>query len=252
VLQNNVREALIDRHLAQQFFPVGNPLGAKIPYRKHSLTIVGVVDQARLYYVHQDSRPQLFVRVEDWSTEIDGLLSLSFVLRSQREPRTLVPDVRMAIRHIDPRLATVDLRTMDEIVDDALRQQRISAVLIAGFAVAALLLVAVGLFGIVSGSVTRRRHELGVRLAVGADHNRVLRLVLGEGARLVGMGALIGLPGIYVADGVLRGVLIGVSSLDPLTLLAAALSLAAVAMAACYLPARRVLRIEPMHALRQE
>jgi putative ABC transport system permease protein len=252
VLQNDVREALIDRHLAQQFFPGGNPLGATIPYLKHSLTIVGVVEQARLHDVHQDSRPQLFIRVEDWSTEIDGLLSLSFVLRAQREPHTLIPDVRMAIRHIDPRLATADLRTMDEIVDDALRQQRISAVLIASFALGALLLVAMGLFGVISGSVTRRRHELAVRLALGADHPRVLRLVLAEGGRLVGMGVLIGLPGIYVAGGLLRGVLIGVSSSDPVTLLAVALSLAAVAMVACYLPARRVLRIEPMQALRQE
>lgn len=252
VRQNNVREALIDRHLAKQFFPSGNPLGAKIPFLNHSLTIVGVVEQARLYDVHQDSRPQLFIRVEDWSAETQGLLSLSFVIRAHREPHTLIPEVRLAIRRVDPRLAPAALRTMDEILDDALRQQRISAVLIAGFALGALLLVAVGLFGVVSGSVTRRRHELAVRLALGADHPRVVRLVMGEGARLVGMGVLIGMPGIYMAGGALRGVLVGVSSSDPLTLLAVALGLAGVAMVACYVPARRVLTIEPAQALRQE
>ena len=99
---------------------------------------------------------------------------------------------------------------MDEVVDNAVRRQRISAVLLSGFAVGALLLAAMGLFGIVSGSVTRRRHELALRLAVGADYGRLVRLVLGEGAALVIAGVLIGLPGIYIAGELLRGVLVGV------------------------------------------
>jgi putative ABC transport system permease protein len=246
--REGVREALIDRHLAQQFFPTGSPLGAKIPFGADTtLTIVGVVEQARLYDVHQDGRPQLYVRAEDW-----GYRSLAFVLRTGRDPHGVVGDVRAAVRKVDPRLALAELRTMDEIVDDALRQQRISAVLITGFALGALLLSAMGLFGVVSGSVTRRRHEFGVRLALGADHQRVLRLVLGEGARLVTIGLLLGLPGIYVAGGFIKGVLVGISPLDPITLLTVALGLALVAMAACYVPARRVLRIEPAQSLRQE
>ena len=104
---------------------------------------------------------------------------------------------------------------MDEIVGDALRQQRISAVLIAGFALGALLLAAMGLFSVVSSAVTRRHHEFGVRLALGADHGRVLRLVLREGARLVTIGLLIGGPGVYLAGGFIKGVLVGVSPLDP-------------------------------------
>ena len=181
VRHDGVREAVIDRLFQKHFFPSGSPLGAKIPFRDQSLTIVGVVDQARLYDVHQDGRPQLFVRAEDW-----GYRSLTFVLQTAREPQGVVPDVRASIRRIDPRLAVADVRTMGEVVDAALRQQRLSAVLIAGFALGALLLAAMGLFGVVAGSVTRRRHELAVRLAVGADHGRVLRLVLREGAALVG------------------------------------------------------------------
>jgi putative ABC transport system permease protein len=245
--RDDVREALIDGLLARQFFPTGNPLGAKIPFRDRSLTIVGVVGQARLYDVHQDGRPQLFVRAEDW-----GYRTLSFVLRAGREPHSLVPDVRAVIRRIDPRLALADVRTMDEIVGDALRQQRVSAVLVAGFALGALLLAAMGLFGVISGSVTRRRHELAVRLALGADHRRVLRLVLGEGVWLVGLGVLIGAPGVYVAGGLIRAALVGVSPSDPPTLLSVALGLSLVAMAACYVPARRVLRIDPAQSLRQE
>jgi len=174
------------------------------------------------------------------------------VLRTGREPHSLVPDVRAAIRRIDSRLALSDVLTMEEIVGDALRQQRVSAVLVAGFALGALLLAAMGLFGVISGSVTRRRHELAVRLALGADHRTVLRLVLGEGVWLVGLGVLIGAPGVYVAGGLIRAALVGVSPSDPPTLLAVALGLALVAMAACYLPARRVLRIDPAQSLRQE
>jgi putative ABC transport system permease protein len=247
VRRDGVREAVIDRVLANQFFPSGSPLGAKIPFGDQSLIIVGVVEQPRLYEVHQDGRPQLFVRAED-----GGYRNLSFVVRTEREPHRLVPEVRAAIRHIDPRLALSDVRPMDEIVGDALRQQRISAVLIAGFALGALLLAAMGLFGVVSGSVTRRRHELAVRLALGADHHRVLRLVLGEGAILVGIGILVGVPGIYVAGRLIRGVLVGVSPSDPPTLVAVAMGLALITMVACYVPARRVLGIEPAQSLRQE
>lgn len=249
VRHEGVQEALIDTALARQFFPTGSPLGAKIPFGGNNqfLTIVGIVEQARLYDVHQDGRPQLYVRAED-----GGYRTLFFVLRTNRDPDVLIPEVRATVRRLEPRLAISNVRTMDEIVSDAVRQQRISAVLISGFTLGALLLAAVGLFGVISGSVTRRRHELAVRLAVGADHPRLMRLVLREGATLVAIGLLIGLPGIYAAGMLLRGVLVGVSPMDPETLSGVSLGLALVAMFACYLPARRVLRIDPAQSLRQE
>ena len=138
------------------------------------------------------------------------------------------------------------------VVSDALRRQRISAVLISGFAVGAVLLAAMGLFGIVSSSVTRRRHEFALRLAIGADHARLVRLVLGEGATLVIFGVLIGAPGVYVAASLLRGVLVGISPLDPVTLGSVAVGLSFVTMVACYVPALRVLGINPAQSLRQE
>ena len=134
--------------------------------------------------------------------------------------------------------------------DPGRRVRRISAVAIAAFALGALLLAGMGLFGVIAGSVTRRRHEFAVRLALGADHGRVLRLVLLEGARLVSIGLLIGLPGLFLTSGLTRGLLVGVSPSDPLTLLAVALGLGLVALVACYLPARRVLSIEPAQARR--
>ena len=245
--QNGVTEAMIDTAIARRFFPEGNALGATIPYGDRSFTIIGVVNQARLYDVHADGRPQILVRAEDL-----GVRPLFFVMRTTREPHSLLPEVRAAVRRIDPRVPVADARAMDDVVQASLSPQAIGGALISAFAVGALLLAAMGLFGVVSGSVTRRRHELAVRLALGADHGGVLRLVLKEGAQLVMVGLLIGAPGIYIANGLIRGLLVGVSPSDPLTLLAAALGLLLVTMATCYVPARRALRIEPAQLLRQE
>jgi len=242
-----VREAIVDRAFANFFFPAGSPIGATVPFRDNSAIIVGVVEQARQYDLHKDGRPQLYLRAEDWDF---ASRTLSFAVRTSRPPNALIPDVQAMIRRIDPRLAVTQVRTMSEIIDEALSQQRLGAVLLGGFALGALLLAALGLFGVVSGSVTRRRHELAMRLVLGADYGRVLRLVLGEGAILVGLGVLIGVPGVYAAGGLIRGVLVGVSPSDPLTLTAVAIGLALVALAACYVPARRVLDIDPARSLR--
>jgi putative ABC transport system permease protein len=252
------QEALIDRRLAERFFPTGSPIGTTLPGSDtrispsyevkpaNGFTIVGVVEQARLYDVHQDGRPQLYIRSEDW-----GFRPLSFVVRTGRDPESIIAEAGAALRQVDSRVAMGDVKTMEQIMGDLLRPQRTSAVAIAAFALGALLLAAMGLFGVVSSSVTRRRHEVAVRLALGADHGRVLRLVMGEGAQLVGIGVLIGVPGIYAAGRLIRGVLVGVSPSDPLTLAAIATCLALVTMAACYVPARRVLGIEPAQSLRQ-
>ena len=240
-----VREALIDRTLADYFFPTGSPVGFRLPIPGDTLTIVGVVEHARQYDIHADGRPQLYVR-----DEYDPDRGLSFAIRTERDPMSLVPEVRAAVRRVDPQLAVAELRPMDELMKQALRQPRVSAVLISGFSLGALLLAAMGLFGVVAGSVNRRRHEIAVRLALGAGHGRVLRLVLGEGAVLVALGLAVGVPGIYVAGRILRGVLVGVSPFDPATLVAVVAGLAAVALLACYVPARRVATIEPAQAFR--
>lgn len=242
-----VREAIIDDVLARHFFPSSSALGAMIPFNGDSVTVVGVVRQARFYDVHRDSRGQLYLRAEDLPYR-----TLSFVVRTQLPPESLISSVRALVRRVDPRIAVSDIRTMDDIVDNALRQQRTTAVLIGAFSLGALLLAAMGLFGVVSTAVNRRRHEIAVRLALGADHGRVLRLVLGEGARLILVGVLIGVPATWFAGRAISGVLVGVSPTDPATLGSVAIGLGVVALGACYLPARRVLRIEPARSLRQE
>jgi putative ABC transport system permease protein len=246
-LPQGAAEAVIDSAMARRFFPQGNPLGWQIQIGKRPFTIIGVVDQARLYDVHADGRPQILLRAENF-----GSRPLFFVMRTTREPHSLLPEVQAAIHGIDPRIPAGEPRAMEDLVQAALSPQAMGGVLIGAFAVGALLLAAMGLFGVVSGSVTRRRQELAVRLALGADHAGVLRLVLKEGALLVVVGLLIGAPGIYMAGGLIRGLLVGVSPSDPATLLAAALGLLVVAMTACYVPARRALGIDPAQLLRRE
>jgi len=239
-----VREAVIDRTLARQFFPTSSAVGATLHMLGDTLLVVGVVEHARLHDVHEDGRPQVYLRDEDYTNN-----SLSYVLRSDRSLSGLVPDVRSAIRRVDPQLAVTDLQSMDEMVSEALQQPRLSAVLLSVFSLGALFLAAMGLYGVIAASVSRRRHELAVRLALGADHRRALRLVLGEGARLVALGLAIGVPGVYLTSRVIGSVLVGVSPFDPLTLATVALGLAAVAAVACYVPARRVAGIEPAQSL---
>ena len=241
------REAIIDRTLATRFFPASNPLGRTLMLGDESLTVVGIVEHARQYDVYRDGRYQVYIRDADYPYR-----TLFFAVRTPRDPLSLVPEVRAAVRRVDPQLALSEVQSMDQMVSQSLRQQRVSAVLIGSFSLAALLLAAMGLFGVVAGSVTRRRHELAIRLALGADHGRLLRHVLREGAVLVALGLLIGVPGIYFAGRTLGGMLVGISPFDPATLCAVACGLAVVALAACYLPARRVTSIEPARSLREE
>jgi putative ABC transport system permease protein len=245
-----VREALIDRHLAEQFFPKGSPIGATLQLdrdHRYTATVVGVIEQPRLHQLYQDGRPQVLLRAEDFP--LDGYRF--YVIRTNGDPRALVSEARGVIRQIERRIPVSMMRTMDEIVADARSRERISAVMIGGLALGGLLLVAMGLFGMISGSVARRRGELAVRLALGATHQRVIRLVVGEGARLVALGLLIAMPGIYLAGEALQGFLIGVSPFDGPTLVAAAAGLVGVALLACYLAARRVTTIEPDRLLRE-
>ena len=239
-------EVLIDRTLARQFFPEGSAVGAGLRMEDHSLRVVGVVEHARMRNLHADGRGQVYLRNDDFTFH-----TLTFVLRSRRGLTSLVPDVRAAVRRVDPQLALAEVRSMEDVVNESLRQPKLSASLLGGFAVGALLLAAMGLYGVIAGSVTHRRHEMAVRLALGADHGGLLRLILSEGARLVALGLVIGVPGVYFAGQLLTGVLVGISSFDPATLGAVTIGLALVAAVACYLPARRVTSIAPAQSLRE-
>ena len=240
------RDALIDRTLADRFYPNGGAVGNTIEVGDRVVRVVGVVDHARQYDLHQDGRPQVYLRDED-----DTYGTLFFAIRTRRDPSEIAGEARDAVRRVDPRVAVSDVRPLEAVVDESLREQRASAVLLGGFSLGALLLAAMGLFGVVAASVASRRHEVAVRLALGADHRRALGLMLREGATLALLGVAIGIPGVLFAGRLLRGVLLGISPFDPPTLATVALGLAAVALLACWLPARRVTRIDPAHVLRE-
>ncbi|HEX7238485.1 MAG TPA: ABC transporter permease [Gammaproteobacteria bacterium] len=240
------REAVIDTTFARRFFPGVNPIGTRIPY--DGRTIVGVVDHARLYDLRQDGRPQLYFQ----NTAESFQRAQYYVLATTRDPETLLPEVRAAVRGVDSRVAVGEARTMVEIVADALRQQRTGTTLISGFALGALLLAAMGIFGVIAASVTRRHHELAVRLAVGAEGGEILRLIVREAALLVGGGLALGVPAVYAAGGLIRGALVGVSPSDPLTLLGVTAGLAVVTLMTASVAARRVLTIDPAELLRKE
>lgn len=242
-----VRDAVIDRVLAQTFFPGTDPVGRFLRVWNDSLLVVGVVRPARLYDVHSDGRGQLYVRDSDFPTR-----TIRFVLRAGIPWSTLETEVRNVVRRIDPGLAVTAMQPMGTLVTESMRPERLSAMLVGGFAAGALLLSAMGLFGVVSGSVTRRRHELAVRMALGADHRRVVRLVVREGALLIGAGLVVGAPGVVAAGSIVRHMLVGVSPLDPPTLAIVAFGVAIVSIAACLLPARRVVHIDPARALRHD
>jgi putative ABC transport system permease protein len=245
-----VHEVVIDKAMADYFFPNANALGARIPFGPpDTVTVVGIVQQPRLYDMSKDDRPQIYYRADD---NISGSRSMFYVLRTKGDPGRLTNDVRRAIREVDPQLAVADIMTMEELSSRSVSRQRVTAILIGGFALGGLLLAAMGLFGVVAGNVTRRQHELAVRIALGAQHGKVLRRIILEGTSLVLIGLVIAAPVVYWAGKAMAGILGGVGPHDVPTLLAVAAILGAVALLACYLPARRVLQIDPAEALREE
>ena len=243
-LEEHELEAMIDTSTARRFYPEGGAVGAQLVIGDRTFRVAGVVRHARQYSLDSDGRPQVLVRADDFAWR-----PLFYAVRTRRDVESLSRDVSAAVRRVDPRVPAGDPRSMAEIVRTVRSPQTVGAAIVGAFGFGALLLTSMGLFGVVAGSVNRRRHELAIRMAVGADHGQVLRLVLYDGARLVGLGLLAGAPGIYFGYGVIRGLLVGISPSDWITLAGAGLGLAGVAMVACYLPARQVLRIDPARVL---
>jgi len=173
-------------------------------------------------------------------------------VRTSRDPVAMAGAIAAQVREIDSNQPVAKIRAMRDIVSEDLAQPRFTILLLASFAAGALLLTAIGLYGLIAFSVAQRTREIGVRVALGAQHRDVLRLVMRRGILLVGTGLAIGIAAALVLCRILTGLLYGVSPTDPITLLAVALFLAAVAMLATYLPARRAAHVDPMVALRAE
>jgi putative ABC transport system permease protein len=173
-------------------------------------------------------------------------------LRTDGDPRNLAGAVRDAVQEVDPEQPIFDIKTMEQRIADAASGTRFNATLLAFFGFVALALSAVGVYGVIAYSVAERTHEIGIRVALGASRGDVVGMVMGQGTMMTVAGLAIGLGGAWFATRFIASLLYGIAPGDPLTLGAAAGTLGVVAMAACYLPARRAMRVDPMVALRHE
>ncbi|MEW6208684.1 MAG: FtsX-like permease family protein, partial [Acidobacteriota bacterium] len=178
--------------------------------------------------------------------------NMTLTLRSNNDPAEMIAAIRSQAQLIDADQPLSDVRTLDERIAETVSRQRAIMFLLAVFALAALLLAAVGIYGVMSYSVTQRRREIGIRCALGADSNHVLRLILGQGMRLILIGTALGLAGSYALTRLMESLLFEVTATDLMTFAGISSLLVLVALGACFVPARRAARVDPITALRSE
>jgi predicted permease len=252
--------AAINETMARQFWPGENPIGKRfkaglLDSPEPWLTIVGVVADMRQMGVDTPVKAEMYVPYRQFpreSTLYPLFAPRDLVIRTTAEPSSLVPAVRQAVREVDPYQPLSNIRTMDEVLARVTAQRRVGMILLTAFAALALLLAALGIYGVLSYFVLQHMPEIGVRMALGAQTGDVLRLVLGKGMRLALMGIAIGLIGAFALTRLMESLLFGISAIDPLTFAGVAMLLALVALIACYIPARRAMKVDPMVALRYE
>jgi ABC-type antimicrobial peptide transport system permease subunit len=178
--------------------------------------------------------------------------AVAVVLRTKGDPAAMMAQVRRVVYETDPREVIYGVQTMDELLAQSLAPRKLSMILLEIFAVLALVLSCVGIYGVISYLVSQRTHEIGVRMALGAQRSDVMRLVLGEGAKMALIGVAIGIAGALGLIQLIANQLFGVTAHDPLTFITGAILLTLVALLACYLPARRAVRVDPVEALRYD
>jgi predicted permease len=250
---NTQQVALVSGSLARQYWPNEDPLGRGIQYGNmdgdtHLLRVVGVVGDVREFGLEASARPTVYVHylqrpVQAWQFAV--------VARTRGDAQALIPAMRDAVRSLDRDVPT-NFRTLGQIFSSSLNERRFSLVIFSGFAFAALMLAALGIYGVTSYAVSQRTQEMGIRIALGARARDVLRLVVGQGMKSVLLGIAIGLGGALALTRLFEHLLFGVGAIDPLTLAAVVALLASVGLLACYLPARRATKVDPMVALRHD
>ena len=261
------RSVIIDTTFAERYFPGRDPIGLNIDDNQRQepgddpaaepkgppLTIVGVVARTRNEAAGEDNVEKLgFVHLY-FSDQQSPISSNTLMVRVSRgDPKALVNAVRREVQAIDPTLPIGEIATMEENIASSLSTRRLTMTLLGAFAGLALVLASVGIYGVMALSTAQRTREMGIRFALGASRGDVLRLILGQGIALIGIGLLAGLAGAFAASRALNSLLYGVGALDTAALIGALVTLATVAFIACYLPARRASMVNPIEALRTE
>jgi len=242
---------IINQTMAEKFWPNGNPIGQRIsfgPGAANENEIVGVVGDTRSLSLASAPVPESFFPLSQFPQA-----TMAVVVHTElSDPASLLPAIRQRISSIDPDLPLVRPRTMETVIATSAGTARLTSVLTSVFGILAGLLATVGIYSLIAYSVAQRTRELGIRVALGADRGTVLRLIIGEGLLLAGIGIAIGLAGAGMLTGTLRTMLFEVSPLDPAVIALTCLGITIVTIAASYVPARRAIRVDPMHALRAE
>jgi putative ABC transport system permease protein len=263
--QNAPLTVVVNDAMSRAYWPNGDALGKRIRlgrvYGRRemyasadaaevTLTIVGVVaDVKQTRVIEQEPRPEIYMPLAQQS---DPPRVMAVVVRSSIDPTLLLTSIRGAMATIDPQQPIYDVDTMDQIVADSFGPKRLTLFLLAFLAAVVLVLSSVGLYAALAYSVGQRRHEIGIRVALGADGRDISRMVVSHGARLALFGVAIGLAASLLLTRLMQDLLYGVSAGDPLTLAGTAILLTVVALAACFIPARRATQIDPLVALRHE
>ncbi|MGO8818351.1 MAG: ABC transporter permease [Terriglobia bacterium] len=253
--------AVIDDVCARKYFPNENPIGKRIVLPNmddQPAEIVGVVGHVKQWGLDSDDTQSLRAQLYHSFTQLpDGAMALAVpgtevLVRSEGTADALFASIRHTSQMMNTEQAIYGMQTMDDVIAGSLATRRFSMILLASFALVALVLASVGIYGVLAYLVGQRTHEIGIRVALGANRSEVLRLVVGQGAKMALLGVALGILAALGLTRLMSGMLFGVSATDPLTFIAVAILLILVALAACYIPARRAMSVDPMVALRYE
>jgi putative ABC transport system permease protein len=245
-----VRRVIVNRALADKHFPGQDPIGRSIIvgwFDEGPDEIVGVVGDVHQQDLETSPRATIY-----WPPGRFTYPFATIAIRTAGDPRSIVPAAVAALHEIDPNVAAADIRTMEEVIDGSVAQRRLTMLLLAAFAGLALVLAAVGIYGVIGYSVSQRTQEIGIRMALGAQRGAVLRMVVGQAMRLAAIGLAAGAAGAWVLTRLMQKLLFGVTPSDPVTFVAVSASLAVVAAAAASIPGLRATRVDPVVALRAE
>ena len=243
---------LVNQTFANRYFPDASPVNQELRAGPSgSQRIVGIVGDVRHQGLDSDVQPEVYFAFMQ-ATQLFGNLSMTFAIRTAGDPMAVVPEVRRDVLDLDSSLTVDNIRTMEDRLYSSVAEPRFYAVLIGVFAAIALILASVGIYGVLAYSVSQRTREIGIRMALGAEKRNVLRLILGQGLILTAIGIVAGLAGAFAVTRYLESMLFGLTALDPTVFVAVTVILTLTAVVACYVPARRATRVDPIVALRYE